>query len=78
MASSLPIVVNNKEPLPEVLGNTGIIVENNPKAFSKAFLKLQKNPKLRKELGEKAKKRAIKLNGEIMEKRELNVYKKLI
>jgi len=78
MASSLPIVVNNKEPLPEVLGNTGIIVENNPKAFSKAFLKLQKNPKLRKKLGEKAKKRAIKLNGEIMEKRELNVYKKLI
>src|SRR3989344_7248533 len=78
MATGLPIVVSNKEPLVEVLGNTGIVVENNPKDFTEAFLKLQKNPKLRKELGEKAKERAIKLDGEIMEERELNVYKKLI
>ena len=62
MASNLPIIVNNKEPLPEVLGGTGIVVENNPKAFEQAFIKLQKNTKLRKELGKKARQRAIKIN----------------
>lgn len=78
MAASLPVVVNNKEPLPEVLGGTGMVVEDTPKAFEEAFRELISNSQLRKELGEKARKRALEVDGEIMEKKEVKLYMKLL
>ena len=78
MASALPVVVSNKEPLPEVLGGTGVVVENTPEAFEEAFKELISDPQLRKELGEKARKRALELDGKIMERKETDLYKQLI
>jgi len=78
MAAGLPVVVNDKEPLVEILGGTGLVVENTPEAFEKAFHKLISNPQLRKELGEKARKRALEIDGEIMEKKEAELYSKVI
>jgi len=78
MASALPVVVNNKEPLPEVLGGTGIVVENTPKAFERAFRQLITSGELRGELGEKARKRAEELDGEIMEEKEAQLYRTLV
>ena len=78
MASGLPVVINDKEPLTEVLGSTGIVVKNTPEAFKEAFGKLIKNLELRRDLGQKAMKRAEKIDGETMEKKEANLYKQLI
>ena len=78
MAAGLPVVVNNKEPLPEVLSGTGIVVENTPEAFEEAFKQLISNPQIRKELGERAKTRAMKLDGSIMEQKEADLYEELI
>lgn len=78
MASGLPVVVNNKEPLPEVLGDSGIVVEDNPQAFAKAFKELSSNSQLRRELGDKAHKRALDIDGEIMERKEMELYRDLV
>jgi len=78
MASALPVVVNNKEPLPEVLGGTGIVIENTPKAFERAFQQLITSSELRGGLGEKARKRAEELDGEIMEEKEAQLYRTLV
>ena len=78
MASGLPVVVDDKEPLPEVLGGTGMVVKNTPRAFEQAFKKLISSPKLRKELGEKARKKALELDGKIMEQKEADLYRKLL
>jgi len=78
MASALPVVVNNKEPLPELLGGTGIVVENTPQAFEEAFRRLLADSQLRKELGEKGRKRALEIDGDIMERKEVELYKQLV
>ena len=78
MASALPVVVNDKEPLPEILGGTGLVVENSAKAFRKAFKRLLADPKLRRELGERARRRALEVDGEIMEEKEVELYEKLL
>jgi len=80
MASSLPVVVPKPiwEDSPELVGDIAIVVENTPEAFEEAFKRLISNPKLRKELGEKGRKRALKVDGKKMEKKEMNLYKRLI
>lgn len=60
MASGCPCVVNNVAPLTEVIGDAGILVDaNNLDSIAVALKKLLDNEKLRAELGEKARKRAI-------------------
>jgi len=80
MSSSLPIVVPKPrwEDSPELVGDIAIVVENTPKGFEEAFKKLMSNPKLRKELGEKGRKRALEVDGRKMERKEMNLYKRLI
>jgi len=80
MASSLPIVVPRPiwEDSPELVGDIAIVVENTPKGFEEAFKKLMSDPKLRKELGEKGRKRALEVDGKKMEKKEMNMYERLI
>ena len=77
MAASLPIIVNDKEPLPEVLGGTGIVVRNDTKSFNEALKKLICDDELRLTLGKKARKRAEQLDGEIMERKETELYQEL-
>lgn len=78
MAAGLPVVVNEKEPLPEVLGESGLVVKNDTHSFSRAFKRLMSDKGLRKSLGEKARKRAETIDGSIMEKKEADVYKRLM
>lgn len=77
MAAKLPVVVADKEPLPEVLGGTGIVVQNTPEAFQAAFRRLIANPNLSKELGEKGRDRAKELDGAVMEEKEMQLYQAL-
>ncbi|MEM5782613.1 MAG: glycosyltransferase family 4 protein [Candidatus Aenigmatarchaeota archaeon] len=79
MASSLPVVAPNKEPFPELIGDAGILVQkNDPRYFQEAFQKLLSNPGIRKKLAKKARKRAEKFDGKIMERKEMSLYKKII
>ncbi len=68
MASGLPVVACNTNPIPEILGGEGVVVEKNPKAFEQAFRDLIANPDKRTDLGTAAMKRASTLDGELMEK----------
>ena len=77
MASSLPVVASKIGPIQELLGDAGILVENTPDAFREAFEKLISNPKLRKELVEKGRNRALEVDGRIMEEKEMEMYKKV-
>ena len=63
MASGLPVVASRIGPIEEVLGGTGVLVENRPEAFATALVKLGKDPLLRRELGERARSRALELDG---------------
>lgn len=78
MASSLPVTASKIGPIQELVADSGILVENVPEAFRNAFGRLISNPELREELGEKGRKRALEISGEIMEKREMALYKDLI
>lgn len=78
MASSLPVVASKIGPIQELVGDAGILVENTPDAFREAFEKLISNPELRKELGEKGRKRALEVDGKIMEVQENEMYKKMM
>jgi glycosyltransferase involved in cell wall biosynthesis len=63
MASGKPIVATNVGGIQEVVedGVTGILVPSrNPEALAKAILRLAKDDKLRKEMGEKGREKAIK------------------
>jgi glycosyltransferase involved in cell wall biosynthesis len=63
MASRKPIVATNVGGIPEVVedGVTGILVPpRNPEALAKAILRLAKDDKLRKEMGERGREKAIK------------------
>jgi len=80
MASSLPIVVPRPrwEDSPELVGDIAMVVENTPEGFEEAFKKLISDPRLRKKLGEKGRKRALEVSGKKMEEKEMNLYKNLI
>jgi glycosyltransferase involved in cell wall biosynthesis len=74
MASGLPIVSSNTLPIPEVLGDTGILIERDPLAFSKAFIDFYQNIELRKILGTKARERAVQLDAKVWEQKEIDFY----
>ena len=78
MAAGLPIVACDTEPIPELIGNTGLIVEKKAAAFTAAFVRLVEDPLLRKKLGDDARARARMLAGDRMEEREALLYDAVI
>ena len=78
MASSLPVVVTDKEPLPEVVQNAGFLVERTPEAFAEAFKKLIEYPELRAELGLHGRLRSMDFDTQIIEEKEAKMYDDLI
>jgi glycosyltransferase involved in cell wall biosynthesis len=61
MAAQKAIVATDFGEVANTVGGTAVLVEpNNPESIAKGIIKLIENPKLRKELGEKARKRAMK------------------
>jgi len=57
MAVGIPIVASNFGPVPEVVGDAGILVKPNEDGIKDAIFKIYKNENLRNKLGEKAQKR---------------------
>lgn len=78
MAAGLPVVASDVPPIPEILGETGCLVPNEPTAFREAIQRLQNDPSLRAELGRRARERAASLDASLMEQRERDLYLELI
>jgi len=78
MASALPVVASDTQPLPEILGQSGLIVPKTAEAFENAFRRLLAEPELALELGRAARERAAGLDGAIMERREVELYRRLL
>ncbi len=74
MAAGLPVVSCVTEPIPELLGGTGLVVAKEPSAYAEAFARLAADPELRRALGTKARARAQTLAGDRMEEREAGLY----
>jgi glycosyltransferase involved in cell wall biosynthesis len=74
MASGLPVVACNTDPIPEILGGTGLVVERRPEAFRDGFAQLLGDEQLRQRLGRAARARAAQLDGALMEEREAEIY----
>jgi glycosyltransferase involved in cell wall biosynthesis len=77
MAAGLPIVASRIPPIQEIVGDCGILVQNDPAAFTEALDALIKNPALRTDLGAKARARALSMDGLLMEQREADLYRNL-
>jgi len=78
MAAGLPVVASSTAPIPEVLGGTGLIVNNEPAAFTRALASLQQDPERCRDLGTAARKRAEDLDGKLMEEREAKLLEVLM
>ncbi len=74
MAAGIPVVASRIPPIREVLGSSGILVDNTPEAFRNAFLRLKQDSVLYKGLSESGKVRAAMFDSEILEKKEANLY----
>jgi len=57
MMVGIPLVASNSGPVPEVVGNAGLVVEPNARELSNAILKIYKNKNLANDLIKKAKNR---------------------
>jgi glycosyltransferase involved in cell wall biosynthesis len=77
MAAGLPIVASRIPPIEELVGDCGILVDNDPAAFTGALKTLIEAPMLRAELGARARARALSMDGLVMEQREASLYRRL-
>lgn len=77
MAAGLPVVASRVGAIEEIVGDAGFLVENRPEAFRQAIDALVRDPGLRREMGEKARRRACDLDGQAMEERETALYRSL-
>jgi glycosyltransferase involved in cell wall biosynthesis len=75
MATGLPIVASRIPPIQEIVGDCGILVQNDPAAFTQALDALIRSPALRADLGVKARARALSMDGLVMEQREADLYR---
>ncbi|MDP7255003.1 MAG: glycosyltransferase family 4 protein [Planctomycetota bacterium] len=74
MAAALPVVACATDPIPELLGDTGTIVDMNPQAFASAFSRLAGDTELRQTMGQRARQRAMSFDGGVMEEREAEIF----
>ena len=78
MAAGLPVVASFTALIPEVLGGTGLIVNNEPAAFAQVLASLRKDPEHCRALGAEARKHAEDLDGKFMEQREAKLCEVLM
>ncbi|MEE3233038.1 MAG: glycosyltransferase family 4 protein [Candidatus Latescibacterota bacterium] len=78
MASGMPIVTCPTNPIPELVKDTGLIVQQDSNSFKQNIVRLIEDEELRTCLGTMAQKRAKKLDGSVMEKREVDLFKTLM
>lgn len=78
MASGLPVVSCATDPIPELLGDTGLITKQDSHSFKESIVRLMRDKDFRESLGKSAKKRAHKMDGSLMEDREIKLFKTLM
>ena len=78
MASGLPVVSCATDPIPELLGDTGLITKHDSHSFKESIVRLMRDKDFRQSLGKSAKKRAHKMDGSLMEDREFKLFKTLM
>lgn len=75
MANATPVIGTNIGGMPEYSKNFSVLIPpNDPEALADAISKLMKDPDLRKELGNAARKHALEISWDIIAKRNLSVY----
>ena len=77
MAAKLPVVASRIGPIEEIVGDAGFLVENRPEAFAGVLEKLVRDPRLRMHMGERARMRALTMDGHLMEEKEKVLYQSL-
>lgn len=80
MACGKAVIGSNVGGIPTIMGNAGVLIRpNDSKSLTNAILALASNERLVKELGEKARERAIKvLNNRVYASKILELYKKAL
>ena len=83
MACGLPVVASNGGALPEVVGKNGetglIVPRQDPRALARAINLLLEKPALRKQMGEKARKRILEnFSWEVCAKNFVQLYQEII
>ena len=79
MACGLPVVTTkHSDSYSEITDKAAVFVENIPEEFYKAFKEILSNPDYKKQLVTKSLEVAELINGDIMEEKELQLYKKLM
>ena len=79
-ASGLPVILPKQEfdSNPDIISDFALLVENNPKSFKESISKILENEELREELIKKGKDVANRINSDVMEEKEKNLYLKLL
>lgn len=77
MAAGLPVVASRVGPIEEIVGDAGFLVDNRPELFARALENLVNDPELRIEMGERARRRALTMDGHLMEEKEKALYESL-
>lgn len=79
MSCGLPIVISkHSENFSEIIDNSVLFVDNNPESFKTAFQKILSDQEFTDKLLKKSLLLVREINGDIMEKKELELYKQLM
>jgi glycosyltransferase involved in cell wall biosynthesis len=80
MSTGLPVVHARPiwEEKPEVLEDSGIVVEPTERGFAAGLKRLMENPSLAKELGQEGRKKLLQMDAKVMERRERDLYTSLL
>ncbi len=80
MACKLPLVLARPlwEKVPEVIGKDCLLVDDTPESFQKALRKLAKDSALCRSMGERSWARYWPIRGEVMERKEAELYRGLL
>ena len=79
MACGLPVVTTkHSDSYSEITDKAVVFVENKSIEFHNAFKEILSNPDYKKQLVTKSLEVAKMINGDIMEEKELELYKKLL
>jgi alpha-1,3-rhamnosyl/mannosyltransferase len=79
MACGVPVIASNSSSIPEVVGDTGILLNsNNTQGFADAMQSLIEDPQLRAMLSQKALERSKQFTWEKCALNTLEVYKKVL
>ena len=77
MAAGACVVASNRGSIPEIVGNTGVLVEpESSEAIANAFVELAENDQMRSSLGSQAQERAKGFTWEKTAKQMLKIYEK--